>query len=212
MMRQVASRAVFAVGLIVLSYYPVSVLFAQESKPVEENRAKPAVASDSSASDQSDAAPDETVPLLQVFHLRFASAFEASQALASVLDRDLLRIGVDQRTNSVIVQASSDVLHDVAQVLEAIDSPTSQREAAPAEKAGTRQRLLFFWLATGPELATDQPIPAQLDSYPARLRHLTETRSTSRTRWTSLSDRSGWSFTVNSSIAPVKRARRRRDH
>jgi hypothetical protein len=114
--------------------------------------------------------------VVRIFHLRHANADSLAGAIrtAFVQDDSTLQLAVEERTNSLIVYGITEDLEAVKAVIAELDAPV-QRAMEDRDGAGEQaihERLLFYWLATGPDFKTDEPIPEQLQPVVKELQRL----------------------------------------
>jgi type II secretory pathway component GspD/PulD (secretin) len=67
------------------------------------------------------AAAAEPAPELRIFHLRFAKAADLAKVLSSVFEDEPVRIGVDERTNAILVHGPPEKLAMVEALLRRLD-------------------------------------------------------------------------------------------
>lgn len=67
------------------------------------------------------AAAAGAVPELKIFHLRFAAAADLAKVLSSVFEKEPLKIGVDERTNSILIQGPAEKMTIVEALLLRLD-------------------------------------------------------------------------------------------
>jgi hypothetical protein len=83
-------------------------------------------------------AQDKDKPITQVFPLKHATAADAARVLMEVFrdktgPKGKLAIGVDERSNTLIVTAAPDLVFDFAKLLQAIDVPVASQPAGHPE-------------------------------------------------------------------------------
>jgi type II secretory pathway component HofQ len=65
---------------------------------------------------------DKAASALTVFHLKFAKAADVAKVLEAVFDKQPLKISADERTNSVLIQASAVTMEMVKAILTQLDA------------------------------------------------------------------------------------------
>ena len=85
---------------------------------------------------------------LRVFHLKNASADDAGQLVVQVLG-DSLRMAVDERTNSLIVQGGDESLQQMEQLLMELDSQPAKAAPPSATQLPPVQVRIFWLLSEG---------------------------------------------------------------
>lgn len=85
---------------------------------------------------------------LKVFHLKNASADDAGQLVVQVLG-DSLRMAVDERTNSLIVQGGDESLQQMEQLLMELDSQPAKAAPPSATQLPPVQVRIFWLLSEG---------------------------------------------------------------
>jgi len=83
---------------------------------------------------------------LRVFRLRYADPEEASAVISRLFGSDDARIAVDQKTNSVLVQAQGETLARIEAIFEKLDIPADKDPTR--YDPGTTFRVRVVWLAT----------------------------------------------------------------
>jgi hypothetical protein len=92
-----------------------------------------------------------------------AKAWELAEVISKVYTQEGLRLAVDERTNSILAQGTEKTLHRVGALVEALDTEV-KRSAMLGEggESGPHRRLIFYWLASGPDLQTENAMPQQI--------------------------------------------------
>ncbi len=123
---------------------------ATMAKQMEEQRRRPAL-------------PPLENGQVKMYSLAYSPAREAAHTIESLFGSQALRVGVDERTNTLVVYAKPDSIAALDALLERLDRQAAPTNAADKSKqsaiAAPRSLLLrVFWLADGlPEGAGQKP-------------------------------------------------------
>ena len=128
--------------------------------------------------------PAEQDQYLRIYYLRHTEAQVLAELISEMLanrvdqrgrddEKPAVQTAVDRRLNALLVRGPA-AGHEMAEALiRALDVPKDRNdEAGDAVVQPSHERLLFYWLATGPDFTTDGPIPEQLQPVVTELQRL----------------------------------------